>query len=252
MNKFAFRKSWLANTVTSLNVFCGFLSIIFASQSNFRLAAVMIIAAAAFDMLDGIVARLLGTSSRFGVELDSLSDVVSFGAAPAFLIYKAYAFQLGGWGILLSSLLLIFGALRLARFNIQVEDLETKGDFKGLPIPLSALTISLFVLAFHKENGLVQPFDIIVIPLVIVLSLLMVSKIRYNALPKLKDKNFPYKVILFITLIGILILALVNGGEILFYLLIAVVLFGIVRKFYYLLLNKKDENGNKKSENKIV
>jgi len=85
-----------------------------------------------------------------------------------------------------------------------------------------------------------------------VLSLLMVSKIRYNALPKLKDKNFPYKVILFITLIGILILALVNGGEILFYLLIAVVLFVIVRKFYYLLLNKKDENGNKKSENKIV
>jgi len=254
MNKFSIQKSWLANTVTTLNVFCGFLSIVFASQPNFRLASIMIIAAAVFDMLDGIVARILGTSSRFGVELDSLSDVVSFGAAPAFLIYKAYAFQFGGWGILLSSLLLIFGALRLARFNIQVEDLNTKGDFKGLPIPLSAMTISLFVLSFYHEDRIIHPFDNMVIPLVFALSLLMVSKIRYNALPKLRSKNFRHKVILFVTLIVILILAIISSGEILFYILLGIVLFGILRKFYYLILNKKDENGNgnKTPENKIV
>lgn len=254
MNKFTFQRAWIANTVTSFNVFCGFLSIIFASQANFRLASIMIIAAAVFDMLDGIVARLLGTSSKFGVELDSLSDVVSFGAAPAFLIYKAYAFQFGGWGILLSSLLLIFGALRLARFNIQVEDLNTKGDFKGLPIPLSAMTISLFVLSFYHEGRLTHPFDKMVIPLVLTLSLLMVSKIRYNALPKLRDKNFRHKIILFVTLIGILILAAITSGEILFYILLGIIIFGILRRLYYLILNKKDENGsgNKIAENKVV
>ena len=244
MNKLQLPKSCIANTVTTLNVFCGFLSIVFAAQPNFRLASIMIIAAAVFDMLDGIVARLLGTSSRFGVELDSLSDVVSFGAAPAFLIYKAYLFQFGGWGIILSSLLLIFGALRLARFNIQVEDLNTKGDFRGLPIPLSALTIALFVLSFFHEDRIIQPFDSTVIPLVIIVSLLMVSKIRYNALPKLRNKSVRDKFFLFSTLIVILILAIISSGEILFYFIIGIVLFGIFRKIYYMALNKKDENGN--------
>jgi CDP-diacylglycerol--serine O-phosphatidyltransferase len=227
---------------------------VFASQSDFRLASIMIIAAASFDMLDGIVARLLGTSSRFGVELDSLSDVVSFGAAPAFLIYKAYAFQFGGWGIVLSSLLLIFGALRLARFNIQVEDLNTKGDFKGLPIPLSAMTVSLFVLSFYHESGIISPYNTFVIPMVIILSLLMVSRIRYNALPKLRNKSFKDKIFLFATLIAILILSIISSGEVLFYLLLVIVLFGIVRKIYFLVFNVKDENGNgkKTAENQIV
>lgn len=254
MNKSLYQKSFIANTVTTFNVLCGFLSIVFASQPNFRLASIMIIAAAIFDMLDGIVARLLGTSSRFGVELDSLSDVVSFGAAPAFLIYKAYAFQFGGWGILLSSLLLIFGALRLARFNIQVEDLNTKGDFKGLPIPMQALTIALFVLSFHHDGKIIEPYSDFVIPLVIFLSLLMVSKIRYNALPKLRDKNFRDKFFLFTILIVALILALLTNGEILFYIILGIVLFGILRKIYLLIINKKDENGNgnKTPENKSV
>jgi len=82
-------RSYVANLVTALNVFCGFISIVLASEAHYFLSAIFIIAAAIFDSLDGIVARLLKTSSKFGVELDSLSDVVSFGAAPAFLIYKA-------------------------------------------------------------------------------------------------------------------------------------------------------------------
>jgi len=244
MNKIPVSKSFIANFVTSLNVFCGFLSIVLASQNDFRNASIMIIAAASFDMLDGIVARLLGTSSRFGVELDSLSDVVSFGAAPAFLIYKTYAYQFGGYGILLSSLLLIFGALRLARFNIQVEDLNTKGDFKGLPIPLSAMTIALLVLSFCREGKIIEPYNQFIIPLIIGLSLLMVSKIRYNALPKLRGRNFKDKVFLFSVIIIALVLAIVTNGEILFLIIMAIVLFGVLRKIYYWALNKKDENGN--------
>lgn len=251
MNKVSFEKSFIANTVTSLNVLSGFLSIVFASQNDFRLASIMIIAAAIFDMLDGIVARLLKTSSHFGVELDSLSDVVSFGAAPAFLIYKAYAYQFGAWGILLSACLLVFGSLRLARFNVQVEDLNKKADFKGLPIPLQAMTVSTLVLSYYQDGKIVEPYNHLIVVLVIGLSLLMVSKIRYNALPKLRDKNFKEKILLLGELLVALVLAIITNGEILFFIFFGIVLFGILRHLLYLILKKNDnyENGLKTSEN---
>ena len=254
MNKIPWSKSFIANTVTSMNVFCGFLSMVFASEGDYRLASIMIIAAAIFDTLDGITARLLHTSSRFGVELDSPSDVVSFGAAPSFLIYKAYAYQFGGWGILLSSCILVFGALRLARFNIQVEDLNSKGDFKGLPIPLSAMTIALLVLSYYQDGKIIEPFSYIVIALVILLSFLMVSKIRYNALPKLKDKKLKEKIFLFGILLVALLLAIATNGEILFFIFLGIVLFGILRHLLMLILKKKDslDNGLKTSENQSV
>ena len=249
--KQSFSKAFIANTVTSLNVFCGFLSLLYASQHDFQMAAVFIIVAAIFDAFDGIVARLLGTSSRFGVELDSLSDVVSFGAAPAFLIYKAYAFQLGVAGIVLSSLLLIFGALRLARFNLSVEDLNTKSDFSGLPIPVSAITVALLVFSFHKDGSLIFPYNYFAAPLVIGLAILMVSKIRYNALPKMKDKNFKQKILFIATLLVALVLTFLTDGVIVFFIFLGMVLFGVLRALYYLIAGSKDEIENeiKVSEN---
>ncbi|MFZ5948993.1 MAG: CDP-diacylglycerol--serine O-phosphatidyltransferase [Stygiobacter sp.] len=225
-------KSFAANTVTSLNIFCGFLSLVFASQDNFMLAAIFIMAAAIFDALDGIVARLLNTSSKFGVELDSLSDVVSFGAAPSFLIYKAFAFQFGNIGILISSLLLIFGALRLARFNITIQDLNTKSDFTGLPIPLSAITISLLIFSFYKDGKIIKPINYFIFPLVLLLSFLMVSKIRYNALPKLKDKSIKQKLIYILVLLVGIILTILSKGYIAFFIFLGVILYGIVRAIY--------------------
>ena len=239
MTKITFSKAIVANTVTSLNIFCGFLSIVYCSEGDFRLASIMIVVAAVFDMLDGIVARLMGTASRFGVELDSLSDVVSFGAAPAFLIYKAHMYQYGFIGIALSSCLMIFGALRLARFNIQIEDLHEKGDFKGLPIPVSAITIALLVMSFRKNNYIIEPFNLFVIPLIIILSLLMVSHIRYNALPKLRDKKFKWKVYLFAVLLIALVLSILTNGEILFYIFFAIVAFGVLRYLFNLVVKKK-------------
>lgn len=236
-NKPLFPKSFIANSVTALNIFSGFVSIIYASQSDFRMASVFIIVAAIFDTLDGIVARIMGTSSKFGVELDSLSDVVSFGAAPSFLVYQAYANQFGIWGVIVSSLILVFGALRLARFNINLNDIKTKGDFTGLPIPLSAITISLLVFSFHNQNGMIEPYNYIVIPLVFLLSFLMVSNIRYNAIPKLKDKKIKFKIILFTLLLIALVLVIITNGQILFYISFAIVLFGIVRYLYNLLIN---------------
>lgn len=249
--KQSFSKAIIANTVTSLNVFCGFLSLLYASQHDFQMAAVYIFCAAIFDAFDGIVARLLGTSSRFGVELDSLSDVVSFGAAPAFLIYKAYAYQLGVAGIVLSSLLLIFGALRLARFNISVEDLNTKGDFSGLPIPMSAITVALLVFSFHKDGVMQAPYNYLSIPIVIGLAALMVSKIRYNALPKMKDKNLKQKLLYIIILVIGLVLTFLTDGVIIFFIFLGMVLFGVFRALYYLIAGSKSEIENeiKVSEN---
>lgn len=246
MTKPIFSKAFIANTVTSMNIFCGFMSIIYTSQNNFKYAAVFIITAAIFDTLDGIVARLLDTTSRFGVELDSLSDVVSFGAAPSFLIYKSFAFQFGPWGILLSSSLLIFGALRLARFNVMTEEIKIKGDFTGLPIPLSAITIALLIFSFYKDGRIIEPFYSMVLPLVIVLSILMVSRIRYSALPKLKDRKFKEKIFLFTLLIIALILTIITNGQILFFIFLTIIIFGILRHLFYILTGKSFPNGNGK------
>src|SRR3989337_3829126 len=133
--------SVIPNLFTAMNMFCGFLSIITASNGNYNYAAWLIIVAAIFDGLDGIVARLTKSSSELGVELDSLSDIVSFGCAPPFLMYSTYLYNFVHIGIILSSLPLIAGGFRLARFNVQLVGFE-KSFFIGLPIPTAALTIT--------------------------------------------------------------------------------------------------------------
>lgn len=169
---------------TVLNIFCGFRSIIHTAQGEFALAAWFIILAGAFDVLDGVMARITKSSSDFGVEFDSLSDVVSFGAAPSFLVYTLHLQSMGGIGMLLSSLPMIFGALRLARFNAQLVGYD-KDYFKGLPIPASALTICAFVLTFNPGlQGLSGLEAGILTPMIIILSLLMVSNIKYDTFPK--------------------------------------------------------------------
>src|SRR4030066_426845 len=148
MNRPRLTSSVIPNLFTAINLFCGFLSILSASEGNFNYAAWLIIVAAVFDALDGLVARLTNSSSELGVELDSLSDIISFGCAPSFLIYSTYFHTLEILGIILSSLPLITGGFRLARFNIQLVGFE-KTFFIGLPIPTAALTLASFVLAFY-------------------------------------------------------------------------------------------------------
>ena len=226
------KKSYIPNIITGLSLVSGFLSIVFASEHNYELAAAMILFAAVFDLTDGIVARLLKTSSQFGVELDSLADAVSFGVAPAFLIYQFHFHQLGWIGMLISSCLLIFGVLRLARFNSQITDLEIKSDFKGLPIPLSAITIAMLVLYIHNTGDLIRTFDYIAIPLVLVLSFAMVSNIKYSAFPKLNKTTLRGKPFyLVFTIIG-LVLTFLTDGTALFYIFLIIVFWGIVRHFY--------------------
>ncbi len=241
MTKFTIPKSAFPNSLTACSLFCGFLSLIYSSSGELKIAALLIIAAAIFDTLDGIAARLVKVASRFGVELDSLADVVSFGAAPSFLIYKAYLYQFGWYGIVVSSMLVIFGAFRLARFNVMLTDLETKGDFSGLPIPLQAITNSFFVISFYRDGRINEPYSYFIFPLIVLLSFLMVSKIRYNSLPKFSNKSISERLLLLLIFVLTLVFGIITDGVIIFYIFIVMVLFGICRHFYnkLLLLIKK-------------
>jgi CDP-diacylglycerol---serine O-phosphatidyltransferase len=236
------KKSYFPNAITAFSLTSGFLSLIFTSKGDFQLAAVMIFAAAIFDLLDGIAARLLKTTSQFGVELDSLADIVSFGAAPAFLIYSFHFYQLDMLGIIISAMPLIFGAFRLARFNSQVEEIETKGDFKGLPIPLSAITIAMFVYYVHNNGEFIQPLYYVSIPLILLVSLAMVSNIKYSAFPKLNKTTLRGKPIyLVFTILG-LVLTFLTDGTALFYLFLGIVLFGIFRHIIKKVIQNKNED----------
>jgi CDP-diacylglycerol--serine O-phosphatidyltransferase len=201
---------------TVLNIFCGYSAIVQSAQGAFHQAAWFIILAAIFDVLDGVMARITKSSSSFGVEFDSLSDVVSFGAAPSFLVYQSLMFRDGGMGLLLSSLPMVLGALRLARFNSQLVGF-TKEYFKGLPIPASAMTIAAYVLAFQVEGSGYAPLAATLLPpLVAVVSLLMVSTIKYDTLPQISRRGIRQHPVRFMVLVvAVTAIAITRGAALL-------------------------------------
>ena len=142
-------KSVIPNLFTTLNIFCGFLALVSIYEDKIISACWLISLAAVFDVLDGQFARLTKTSSSFGIEFDSLADVVSFGTVPSILLYKIYFYNLGKLGIIISFLPLLFGCVRLARFNVLYGN-KAKTKFVGLPIPYSALsTVSFVIFNYH-------------------------------------------------------------------------------------------------------
>jgi CDP-diacylglycerol---serine O-phosphatidyltransferase len=178
-------RSFVPSAFTVMNMVSGYGSIVMAGEGRFVLAGWLIFLAAFFDTIDGFVARMTNGASEFGVELDSLSDLVSFGAAPAFLVYRFGLVSLGmPLGLVLSSLLMVGSGLRLARFNISLIGYH-KESFSGLPTPAQAMTISAFVLWMQAEpllsgNQLQETLAL----LTVLLAGLMVSKVNYDALPK--------------------------------------------------------------------
>jgi CDP-diacylglycerol---serine O-phosphatidyltransferase len=232
MNRFRVTRSVIPNLFTAMNMFSGFLSIINAGQGKYDYAAILIIIAAVFDALDGIMARLTKSSSELGVELDSLSDVISFGAAPAFLIYSTYLHNLNATGIIISSMLLIAGGFRLARFNVQLVGFD-KEYFTGLPIPSSGITIAAFVLAYYENgHGFEEPYVSFIIPLVVALSLLMVSKVKYDTIPKPSIKKIKKKPLQYIFIAAAIIILIITSGKALFYIFVFIILFGIFRYIF--------------------
>lgn len=213
---------------TVLNMFCGFLSIINASIGDVYQASWLIILAAGFDALDGIMARITKSSSQFGVEIDSLSDVVSFGAAPAFLVYQVHLHTLNGFGILISSLLMVFAGLRLARFNINLVGFE-KDHFVGLPTPASALTVAAFVLNYWNATSGLGAAAVVLPYLVVTLSLLMISKVKYDTLPRISKRSVRREPWKFIFLALAIVVVFVSAGQAIFPLFVLFIALGIVR-----------------------
>jgi CDP-diacylglycerol--serine O-phosphatidyltransferase len=168
----------LPNLFTTGSLFAGFYSMVASLNGNFEIAALWIFASAVFDGLDGKVARMTGTTSKFGVEYDSLADLVSFGVTPGLMMYAWALKPFGRLGWLAAFLFVVCGALRLARFNVQVNTVESK-RFVGLPIPAAASMVSATVLLFHHFGWPSSYKRLAIIVLIYLLAFLMVSSFRY-------------------------------------------------------------------------
>lgn len=168
----------LPNLFTTGSMFAGFYSLVASLNGNFDVAALWIFASAVFDGLDGKVARLTGTTSKFGVEYDSLADLVSFGVTPGLMMYAWALKPFGRLGWLAAFLFVVCGALRLARFNVQVNTVESK-RFVGLPIPAAASMVAATVLLFHHFGWPSTYKRLAILVLIYLLAFLMVSGFRY-------------------------------------------------------------------------
>ncbi|CAN5438179.1 CDP-diacylglycerol--serine O-phosphatidyltransferase [soil metagenome] len=224
-------RNFIPSLFTILNAFCGFMSIIQAFNGNFELAAWLIVYASLFDAVDGLAARLTNSASEFGVELDSLSDVISFGAAPSILLYTVYFKSFNEFGILISSLIMVFGAIRLARFNVQLVGFE-KDKFSGVPIPMAAITICSYIVYYH--NKIFSPIvsERMIIVLAIALPILMVSKFKYDSIPKFSKSAFKQFPVRYIILVLGVIISILTKGEGVFSFCLFYLSTGIVRSTY--------------------
>lgn len=179
----------IPNLLTTGNLFSGLFSILAVFNANYVTAAVAILVALIFDMLDGKSARLMNSTSQFGVEYDSLADLVSFGVAPGLLIYS---WALSTHGLAGSAVMFAFvacGALRLARFNVMATTSESR-YFTGLPIPAAASVIASLVIFDHhivRMGAEIKPLLILVMTLG--LAFLMVSTVKYRSFKDLKFKR---------------------------------------------------------------
>lgn len=167
----------LPNLFTAASCFCGVVSIISSFNANYKNALMYIFLALIFDGLDGRVARLTKTTSKFGVEFDSLSDLVAFGVAPAVFFYVVLGQGYGKFGTLCAGFFVVFGAIRLARFNVTTGTYEPS-VFIGLPIPTAAIVSAIYTYTYVCYDFL-QGFEWAFLLLQLALAFVMVSNIRY-------------------------------------------------------------------------
>jgi len=176
----------LPNMLTTASLFLGFMGIVWSMAGDFEACALAILGSAVFDALDGRVARMTNSTSEFGVQFDSLADLVAFGVSPAVLVYTWQLSHYGRLGLMASFLLVACGALRLARFNVQAK-VADKRFFTGLPIPAAACTLATLVLfvPFVPQgvvNSMLAPALLVLVYLV---SFLMVSTVRFASFKEL-------------------------------------------------------------------
>lgn len=191
---------------TLMNLFSGFLAIINISEGKMEYAALLIVVAGLFDALDGFMARLSNATSDFGVELDSLSDVVSFGVAPGLLMWQFGLKDMQFVGLTIAALPALCGAVRLARYNVETHVGESSDEyFSGLPIPAQAMMLTALFLALRGNlelfEGLRHGINGFLIPTIVLLSFLMVTKVPFDKTPRFNKyymSKHKYRMFLFL------------------------------------------------------
>ncbi len=198
----------LPNLLTSMSLLGGFYAIVACFDGKFDHAAIAIFISAALDGLDGRLARLTHTTSKFGAEYDSLADLVAFGLAPGVLIFTWALRPFGRYGWLAAFLYVVCGALRLARFNVQISRVESK-RFNGLPIPAAAaLVASTVLLFFYLGKGQEMAKHITVLLLVYMLAFLMISNIKFYSFKELNLKRrMPFRLLVGLIFVMVVIVA---------------------------------------------
>ncbi len=238
----------LPNLITLSSMFAGFYSIVASFNSDYERAAWAILIASVFDVLDGWVARLTHTASKFGIEIDSLSDAISFGVAPGVLVYSWSLQSFGKIGWLGAFFLVACAALRLARFNVQMGS-EEKKHFTGLPSPAGALMIATTVLAYQEVIDILRQLqferladmislDYWVLALTFIVAGLMVSNITYHSLKEanLKERR-PFG--LLVGIVATLVVIAYHPALVLFLISLVYVLTGIGEALGKLFTRKK-------------
>lgn len=224
----------LPNLFTASSIFVGVISMVEASKGNIILASWLILLALVFDGLDGRVARMTNTTSQFGVEFDSLADIISFGIAPAMLLYFFIGNEFERFGILVSALYVIFGAIRLARFNISTAKTDPN-VFIGLPIPTAAIFVSMWILLFHKYT--LEDYGIVLLFLTLGIAVLMVSNFRYPSFKKVSlDKPMVFKTMIILMMTASLLYLFSAEGFAI--VILGYTLYGPLRALYALNLRK--------------
>ena len=235
----------LPNLFTATNLALGIkaITLVLENDQHYRQAAECLILAMIFDVFDGLNARVTKTTSRFGIEFDSLADLVSFGVAPAIMVYR-YALSsgniVGKFGFLICVVFAGCAALRLARFNSRIED-ETK-SFSGIPTPAAAGVIATFFMlvgAGYIPERMAEMFAHWILPVVtIALGVLMVSTIRFPA-PAKQDiwRKHPFRYLALAA--GIIVLIVANRGVTLFVIFTGYVMWGLINSLREILLKKK-------------
>lgn len=183
----------LPSAFTLGNLFFGFWAIVAALRGDLLLAAWLVIAAGVADALDGRIARFTRTGTGFGAELDSLVDVISFGVAPAIILYTQFLAQGGELAWIISFIYVTSAALRLARFNVE-QGGKAKVHFHGLPSPVAGCTLAVFYpftqTAFFQQGLAAWPWKTLIVGLAIAVSALMVSHVLYPAIPRVSLRTW--------------------------------------------------------------
>jgi len=208
------KRSFIPSIFTIFNMFSGFLALLQIVQGHYITAVLLIMAAMVFDSLDGKVARWLQMQSDFGVEFDSLADIISFCLVPSLMVYTLYVADMGIPGMIIGFFPLLFGGVRLARFNLSATP-QKKEYFTGLPVPAMAATIGSFVW-FSKTVFGHYGDPKLALSLVLVLSFMMVSNIRFSATLHITFRNGLFGTFRSIYILLSMIIAIIFRGYALF------------------------------------